>query len=267
MSGDVILAARGLRYSFGAGTDARGAAVDGVDLDLVAGTITGFLGQNGAGKSTTMRLLAGELIPSAGTITVGGASIAKAAARRAVGWAPETPPLHPAMTVLEHLRLADDLAADAAGERAHILGGAERCSVERAIEALDLGPVRRRLCNALSKGNRQRVAVAAAILGAPSVLLLDEPSSGLDPEQRRRLMALVRQRRDSGVAILVSSHLTGELAEMCDDVVAIANGRTVFRGPSSEMARAVAAAVNGGDSDVDADLSSSAPPREVVSAP
>ena len=233
-----MLQATDVAWSYGAGV---GSGVDGITLALHPGTITGFLGRNGAGKTTTIKLLAGVLVPQRGTITVGGlpssssSSASSSAARTRIGWAPEDPPTVAGMTVREHLQTAMDLAAStpSAGHR----------SIDNVVMALDLGAVVHRLAGALSKGTRQRLGVAMALCGAPAVLLLDEPTAGLDPAQVDALRQLIRAEAARGAAILLSSHVTAELAAVADDVVAINAGRTVFAGPIGSLEEATRAAL------------------------
>ena len=211
---------------------AGGVGVDDVSLTLVPGRITGFLGRNGAGKTTTMRLLAGVLVPQRGTILLDDRPASSALSRRQIGFAPEEPPLSPALTVLEHLR---DAAA---------LAGPGR-SVDDVVTALDLGASVKRLAGVLSKGTRQRVGTAIALLGAPSIVLLDEPAAGLDPAQVEALRTVLRAVRDQGAAILLSSHVVSEIAALADDVTAIAAGRTVYAGAIEDLDAAVIAAIGG----------------------
>jgi ABC-2 type transport system ATP-binding protein len=227
---DVVVRAEHLAWRFGA----SGSGVHDVSLTLRRGAITGFLGRNGAGKSTTMRLLAGVLVPQAGTVTLDGVPMTSFRARARVGWAPEEPATVASLTVREHLRSAHDLAHPHAGGR----------SVDDVVAALDLGAVVDRLVGALSKGTRQRVGVAMAVVGAPDVLLLDEPTAGLDPAQVVSLRALIRAERARGAAVLVSSHVVSELEAIVDDVVAIAAGQTVFAGPVTAIVDATAAALS-----------------------
>jgi len=232
-----MLQATDVAWSYGAGV---GSGVDGITLALRAGAITGFLGRNGAGKTTTIKLLAGVLVPQRGTITFGGlpsssSGASSSAARARIGWAPEDPPTVAGMTVREHLQTAMDLAASTPS-------GGHR-SINDVVTALDLGAVVHRLAGALSKGTRQRLGVAMALCGAPDVLLLDEPTAGLDPAQVDALRTLIRAEAARGAAILLSSHVTAELAAVADDVVAINAGRTVFVGPIASLEEATRAAL------------------------
>jgi ABC-2 type transport system ATP-binding protein len=224
---EILLRAEQLAWRHGPG----GSGVHVVSLTLSRGRITGFLGRNGAGKSTTMRLLAGVLVPQRGQVTLTGRPVTSASARARIGWAPEEPPTSPGLTVREHLVSARALAP-----------GTGR-GVDDVIAALDLGAVVDRLAGALSKGTRQRLGVAMALLGAPDVLLLDEPAAGLDPAQVLALREVLRIEKARGAAILLSSHVVAELGALVDDVVAIREGVTVFAGGVDGLAEATAAAL------------------------
>lgn len=226
MSG-ILLRAEQLAWRHGPG----GSGVHDVSLTLSPGRITGFLGRNGAGKSTTMRLLAGVLVPQGGRVALAGLPVTTSSARARIGWAPEEPPTAPGLTVREHLVTARALAP-----------GAGR-GVDDVIGALDLGAVIDRLAGALSKGTRQRLGVAMALVGAPDVLLLDEPAAGLDPAQVLALREVLRVEKARGAAILLSSHVVAELGALVDDVVAIRAGVTVFSGGVDALAEATAAAL------------------------
>lgn len=228
MSGP-LLRAEHVGWLHGEGSGARD-----VSLTLEGGQITGFLGRNGAGKSTTMRLLAGVLVPMQGTITLDGLAVTSWTARARIGWAPEEAPTSPGLTVREHLTMARALIPS------HRRAGR---GVDDVLGALDLVAVADRLAGALSKGTRQRLGVGIALLGAPDVLLLDEPSSGLDPAQARALREVLLVEKARGAAVLVSSHVVAELALVADDVVALRDGVTVFHGPIADLEAATAAAL------------------------
>jgi ABC-2 type transport system ATP-binding protein len=223
-----VLTARALRHAWGA----HPALVD-VHLDLHAGRITGFLGRNGAGKSTTLRILAGVVVPAGGTVRVQGLAAHDARARRRVGWAPEEPAVSGGLTVREQLAFAARLRGLADAEA--------RNEIAQVIDSLDLRSVESKLCMALSRGTRQRVGTAMAFLGRPAVLLLDEPTAGLDPAQVAGLRTSLVARRAEGAAILLSSHVTAELEGLVDDVVVLARGRTVHVSGRDRFAQAVAA--------------------------
>jgi len=227
---EAVVAAAGVAYGYD-----RDLVLDGVDISLHAGRVMGFLGRNGAGKSTTIKLLAGVLQPTRGRVTAFGIDASASAARARVGWAPEEPPLSSSLTVDEHLGLAASLAPAASSTTAS--------RRDELCNALGLEGVTQRLAGALSKGTRQRVGLAMALVGRPDVLLLDEPSAGLDPAQVVALHALVRAEAARGAAVLWSTHVLAELARVADDVTAIAAGRTVFTGPVAALDDAAAAAL------------------------
>lgn len=213
-----LLVADGLTRRFADAT-----AVDGVSFSLARGEVVGFLGHNGAGKSTTLRLLAGALSPSAGRATVGGHEATALPARRLVGWLPETPPLHPDLTVAEQLAFA-----------ASLRGRAPRQEVTRLLERCGLNELRRRTNATLSKGTRQRVGLAVALAGDPPVLLLDEPTAGLDPAQAASVRALVRELA-ADHAVLLSTHLVSEVAAVCDRALLLRRGRLVLDEPVATL--------------------------------
>jgi ABC-2 type transport system ATP-binding protein len=180
--------------------------LSGVSLSLPRDTALGLLGINGAGKSTLLRLLAGVLAPDAGHIRLAGVDLREQpqAARRLLGWLPERAPLYADLSVTESIAFAARLRglADA------------RAAVARAIERCDLGEVRHRLCANLSRGFAQRAGLAQAIVHEPPVLLLDEPTAGLDPLQAQRFHALLAELRP-GRCIVLSSHQLAEVQASC----------------------------------------------------
>ena len=206
-------------------------AVRGVDVTLAPGHITGLLGHNGAGKSTTMRMIAGFLTPDAGSVRVDGLDLAhdRAAAALRVGYMPESTPLYPEMRTQDYLHYRARLFGLSFRDR--------RQAVARVLERCWLRDVRTRRIGALSKGYRQRVGLASALLHDPPTLLLDEPTSGLDPTQVRETRALVRELAQDR-AMLISSHVLAEVEVICNRVVIIAGGRVRADGPIHELARA-----------------------------
>jgi len=193
-------------------------AVDRVSLEVEAGEVMGLLGPNGSGKTTILRILTGYLRPSAGTARIAGLDVVDdaLAARSRVGYVPEDAPLYGGMSVREFLVFMaklKGLAVRAATE-----------AVESAIERLALGDVRRHLIARLSRGYRQRVAIAQALLGNPALLILDEPTNGLDPRQiievRGHIRALAGER-----TILITSHILGEIERVADRVAILLEGR------------------------------------------
>jgi gliding motility-associated transport system ATP-binding protein len=193
-------------------------AVDRVSLQVEAGEVMGLLGPNGSGKTTILRLLTGYLLPSSGTARIAGLDVVDnaLAARARVGYVPEDVPLYGWMSVREFLAFMARLKG--------LAGQAATGSVEAAIERLGLGDVRRILIGKLSRGYRQRVAIAQALLGDPALLILDEPTNGLDPRQiiemRGHIRALAGER-----TVLVTSHILGEIERVADRVAILLGGR------------------------------------------
>jgi ABC-2 type transport system ATP-binding protein len=190
------------------------AAVEQLSFDIEAGRVTGFLGPNGAGKSTTLRALLGLVRPSSGSATFDGLrydELERPAAR--VGAVLEDASFHPGRSARNHLRV---LAAT---------GGHPAGRVDEALSAVGLDDAADRRVKGYSMGMRQRLAIAAALLGDPQVLILDEPTNGLDPPGISWLRGLVREQADRGRAVLISSHVLAEVAQTVDDVVVIADGQ------------------------------------------
>lgn len=205
-------------------------AVDEISFTLRKGQVLGFLGLNGAGKSTTMRMLAGVLAPDAGRIAINGADLLDQPrqAKQSIGYLPEQPPLYRELTVDEQLRYSARLhGLDHATCRQALLQTKERCG---------LADVGRRLIGNLSKGYRQRVGLAQALLHDPPVLVLDEPTVGLDPFQLREMRGLIRTLgRDRGV--ILSTHLLPEVQATCTHVQIIRAGRLVYAGALADLER------------------------------
>jgi len=202
------------------------------DLSFVVqpGEVVGFLGPNGAGKTTTMRMLTGFLPPSDGTARIAGHDIfADAlAARRAIGYLPETPPLYPEMTPAAYV--------DFVAKLKDVPRAGRREAVGRALERCGLSEVRGREIRQLSKGYRQRVGLAQAIVHEPQVLVLDEPTVGLDPIQIREIRALMAELATSGgQTVILSTHILAEVEAICQRVVLIARGRKVLDQPLAEL--------------------------------
>ncbi len=207
-------------------------AVDGVSFTVAAGEVVGFLGPNGAGKTTTMRILTGFLPASDGTALIDGNDIfADAlAARRAIGYLPESPPLYPEMDVQGYLAFIAKLKDVPRAKR--------KAAVNRAMERCGLTEVRRRVIGALSKGFRQRVGIAQAIVHEPKVLILDEPTVGLDPIQIREIRALLASlatAQEGGHTIILSTHILAEVEAICRRVILINQGRKVLDAPLAEI--------------------------------
>ena len=194
-----------------------------LDLALGKGEVLGLLGVNGAGKSTTLRMIAGVLAPSAGCVRLGGEDLAEhpELARRRIGYLPEVAPLHAELNVVEYLVFC---------ARLHGLARDAPAAAERAIGRCGLGDVRRRLIGALSKGFRQRVGLAQAILHEPDLIVLDEPASGLDPVQAARLRELVRE-LGADHAVVLSTHVLPDVVACCDRVAILHEGVLRHEGP------------------------------------
>jgi len=208
----------------------RATAVDGVSFKVEKGEIQGFLGPNGAGKTTTMRILTCYLPPTEGTARVAGHDVFSAPmeVKKRVGYLPETPPLYPDMTVLEYLDFCARIKGVAAKER--------KARVADAVEKCRVGDVRTKLIAKLSKGYRQRVGLAQAILHNPDVLILDEPTAGLDPKQIIETRELIRGLGGSHTVIL-STHILPEVSMTCGRVVIINKGRVVAEDTPDNLTR------------------------------
>ena len=193
-------------------------AVDALSFSLDEGQVLGFLGPNGAGKSTTMKMLTGFLPPSEGTARVAGFDVFEhpMEVRRRIGYLPETPPLYPEMTVRAYLTFVATLKG--------VPRKALKAEVERCADAVGLARESNRVIGNLSKGFKQRVGIAQALLGSPPVLILDEPTEGLDPRQRTELRGLVKSLGQKHTVIL-STHLLHEVAATCDRVLIIDQGK------------------------------------------
>lgn len=223
MMDEILVQAERLTRCYG---DAR--VVDDVSFNLFRGQILGFLGPNGAGKSTTLRMLAGVLAPDAGHIMIDGVDLLDqpVQAKRVLGYLPEQPPLYSELTVDEQLHYS---------ARLHGLNRiASRQAVARIKQRCELTEVSRRLIGHLSKGYRQRVGIAQAVLHDPAVMVLDEPTVGLDPIQSREIRELIRELgQERGV--ILSSHLLAEVQTLCTHVQIIRAGRLVYAGALTDL--------------------------------
>lgn len=195
-------------------------AVDHLSFRVEKGQIYGFLGPNGAGKSTTMNIITGYLAATEGTVTIDGKDIQKdpEEAKRAIGYLPELPPLYVDMTVREYLEFVAELKKVPKKEREQ--------QISEVMEMTQITDMQQRLIKNLSKGYRQRVGLAQAILGYPEVIILDEPTVGLDPKQIIEIRDLIRKLGEDHTVIL-SSHILSEVSAVCDHIMIIANGKLV----------------------------------------
>lgn len=195
-------------------------AVDHLSLTVEPGKIYGFLGPNGAGKSTTMNIITGYLGATSGTVTINGHDIFKEPeeAKKCVGYLPEIPPLYADMTVLEYLNFVAELKK--------LQKSLRKRYVEEAMETTGILDVKNRMIRNLSKGYRQRVGFAQAILGYPEIIILDEPTVGLDPKQIIEIRDLIKKLGEKHTVIL-SSHILTEISAVCDHVFIISKGKLV----------------------------------------
>jgi ABC-2 type transport system ATP-binding protein len=224
-----VIEAKGLSKRYG-----DVVAVDAVSFSVGKGEVVGFLGPNGAGKTTTMRMLTGFLPPTDGTAVIAGHDIFEdpLAARRAVGYLPEVPPLYPEMSVVSYLRYVARIK--------DVPRAMRRDAVDRALERCDLTEVRGHVIGTLSKGFRQRVGLAQAIVHSPAVLILDEPTVGLDPLQVREIRALIAELAAAGEgedrhAVILSTHILAEVEAICRRVILIHEGRKAVDAPLAEL--------------------------------
>ena len=222
MSAQTAVATRGLSKRYGHVT-----AVDGLDLDVRRGEIYGFLGRNGAGKTTTIRMLLGLIRPSAGDVEVLGRRIVpgETAAFRGVGYLVETATAYPNLTVRENLEIQRRLT------------GSQTGAVAEAIALLRLDEYADRRAGQLSLGNKQRLALARALLHSPELLVLDEPGNALDPAGIVEIRALLRRlSAEQGVTVFMSSHILIEVAHLADRIGIVHEGRLIEECPRDELA-------------------------------
>lgn len=208
-------------------------AVNDISFSVGEGEILGFLGPNGAGKSTTMNMLTGYLSSSGGEAVINGADILEdpAAAKRSIGYLPEQPPLYLDMTVMEYLNFVYDLKKCKLPRRSHL---AEICSLVKITD------VSKRVIRNLSKGYRQRVGLAQALVGNPKVLILDEPTVGLDPKQIIEIRTLIK-RLGKNHTVILSSHILSEVQAVCDRIVVIDKGRLVANDTTENLSHSLSA--------------------------
>ncbi|WOO43574.1 ABC transporter ATP-binding protein [Rubellicoccus peritrichatus] len=193
--------------------------VDSLNLELESGEILGFLGPNGAGKSTTMKMITGFLLPTSGSASINGfnAIDSPVELKRLIGYLPERGPLYEEMTILEFLKFSGGVRGLLKTELAR--------GLERVLDACELSDVRHQVVGTLSKGYRQRVGMAQAIIHDPPCLILDEPTDGLDPNQKREMRRLIAGMSSKG--IIVSTHILEEVEAVCNRVVILDKGRIV----------------------------------------
>lgn len=210
-----MIKAQGLVRDFG-----RRRAVDGVSFEVDKGTVLGFLGPNGAGKTTTIRMVAGFLPPTSGMVEVKGINVAAdpVSAQKNIGYMPETTPLYEDMTVSGFLRFIAEVRGFSGKER--------EVRVDRAIERCFLQPVAGQTIDTLSKGYRQRTCLAQALLHDPDILLLDEPTEGLDPNQKQVVRNMIREMASERV-VMLSTHVLEEVEAICTRAIIISAGKVV----------------------------------------
>ena len=223
-------------------------AVDDISFTVDTGEVLGFLGPNGAGKSTTMNIITGYISSTSGTVTVDGSEILEnpKETKKKIGYLPEIPPLYPDMTVRKYLEFMFDLKKVKLPKKEHI---------DEVMRLVQISDKESRIIKNLSKGYRQRVGFAQALLGNPPVLILDEPTVGLDPKQIIEIRKLIRGLGKKHTVIF-SSHVLSEVSATCDRVIVISEGRIVADAKTEELSKSFAVVkmlsltVEGGSSDV-----------------
>lgn len=212
-------------------------AIDDLSFTVAEGEVLGFLGPNGAGKSTTMKIITGFLAPSSGSVKVDGHDITEnpMAAKALIGYLPEGAPSYPDMTVLDFLDFIAEIRGFSGDEKSR--------RIKQVINDVALGSVCEQSIDTLSKGFKRRVGLAQAILHDPKVLILDEPTDGLDPNQKHQVRQLIRNLAKDKI-VIVSTHILEEVSAVCTRAIIIANGRIVADGTPQDLeARAPADAV------------------------
>ena len=212
-------------------------AVDHLSFKIEKGKIYGFLGPNGAGKSTTMNIITGYIASTEGTVSIDGHDILEEPekARKCIGYLPEQPPLYFDMTVLEYMRFAADLKKIPKNKKNEM--------IEEVMDRVKITDMKNRLIKNLSKGYRQRVGLAQAILGYPDVIILDEPTVGLDPKQIIEIRDLIKDLRQKHTVIL-SSHILSEVSTVCDYVLIISHGKLVASDTPENLSKLAAGSNN-----------------------
>lgn len=219
-------------------------AVDHLNFSLEAGKIYGLLGPNGAGKSTTMNIMTGYLAPTTGTVEICGYDIVSdpREAKQKIGYLPEIPPIYPEMTVWEYLHYGAMLKKIAAKSREQ--------EIQRVITMSGLPGMEKRLLAVLSKGYRQRVGLAGALLGDPPVIILDEPSAGVDTRQMVEIRKLIRSLKKDHV-VIYSSHVMQEVQMICDEILILFHGKLVASGTQEELKKALDIRPDGNHSELE----------------
>src|SRR5450432_2217238 len=218
-----MITVRNLKKSFGSNT-----AVNGLSFTVEMGEVLGFLGPNVAGKSTTMRMITGFIPPSAGEVSVGGFNMLDnpIPAKRLIGYLPENAPSYADMTVLGFLGFAAELRG--------LRGEAKKRAIDRAVEMCFIDSVLHQSIETLSKGYRHRTCFAQSIIHDPAVLILDEPTDGLDPNQKHEVRTLIRRMGETK-AIIFSTHILEEVEAVCSRAIIIDRGQIVANGTPSEL--------------------------------
>lgn len=203
-------------------------AIDAISFTIPEGKIVGFLGPNGAGKSTTMKILTGFMPPTSGKATVGGFDVFESPleAKKKIGYLPETPPLYPELTVRGFLKFVAQLKA--------VPSSAVKAEIERVAQHTGVASELDRLCSSLSKGYRQRVGIAQALLGNPALLILDEPTEGLDPRQRHEVLEMIKGLAGKHTVVL-STHILAEVKTTCEHVLIVHRGKIVADEPMASI--------------------------------
>jgi len=203
-------------------------AVDGVSFEVGKGEVLGFLGPNGAGKSTTMRMITGFIPPSAGAVSVCGLDVQEnpIEVKRSIGYLPEAAPSYTEMSVLSFLKFAAEMRG--------LRGEARRSAIRRVVELCHLENVLGQTIDTLSKGFRHRTCLAQALIHDPEVLILDEPTDGLDPNQKHEVRTLIRKMGENK-AIIFSTHILEEVEAACTRAIIIDRGRIVANGTPQEL--------------------------------
>ncbi len=206
-------------------------ALDDISFEIEEGEIVGLLGQNGAGKSTTMNILTGYLSATSGSVSIAGVDIFESPteAKRAIGYLPEQPPVYPDMTVEEYLKFVYDLKGCELPRGAHL---------DEIMNVVKITEVKHRLIRNLSKGYRQRVGIAQALIGDPKVIIFDEPTVGLDPKQILEVRNLIR-RLGKKHTVILSTHILAEVQAVCERIIIIDHGRIIANERTEELTRVI----------------------------